>query len=102
MLTALSSMMHGGKSIKRLFSSHALLPTADHRIVNVLHQYLRSSVDVTAGEDGLEDTRPIDQLVAVVKEIFQDRCTMLKFLFSEFRRWGGRQFLNLVFFERTG
>ena len=54
-------------------------------------------MDVTAGEDCLDDTRSLDQLVAVVKEIFQDRSTMLKFLFGELRRWGGRQFLNLVF-----
>ena len=74
---------------------------ADHRIVNVLHQYLRSSADVTAGEDGLDNTRPLDQLVAVVKEIFQDRCTMIKFLFGEFRRWQGRQFLNQVLVGRT-
>ena len=27
---------------------------------------------------------------------------MIKFLFCEFRRWQGQQFLNQVFFERTG
>ena len=27
---------------------------------------------------------------------------MYTFLFGELRRWGGRQFLNQVFFDRTG
>ena len=62
--------------------------------MNVLHQYLRSSADVSAGEDGLDNTRPLDQLIAVVKVIFQDRYAMIKFLFGEFRRWQWRQLLN--------
>ena len=70
--------------------------------MNVLRQYLRSSADVTAGEDGLDNIRPLDQLIAVVKVICQDRCAMIKFFFGELRRWQGRQLLNQVFFERTG
>ena len=106
----LTSFERDAKAIRKVLTKHDTLFTlsaylnfpADYRIVNVLHQYLRSSADVTAGEDGLDNTRSLDQLVAVVKEMFQDRCTMLNFIFGELRRWGGRQFLNLVFFERTG
>ena len=59
---------------------------ADHRIVNVLHQYLRSSADVTAGEDGLDNIRPLDQFITVVNVIFDDRCAIIKLLFCEFQR----------------
>ena len=55
------------------------------------------SADVTAGEDGLDNIRLLDQLIAVVKVIFQDRFAMIKFMFGEFRRWQGRQLLNQVF-----
>ena len=70
--------------------------------MNVLHQYLNASSESSAGEDGIENTRALDQLVAAAKIVFQDRCEMMKFLFGELRRWQGGQLLNQVFFERTG
>ena len=74
----------------------------DHQVVNVLHQYLKASSESSAGEDGIEDIRALDQLVAAIKIVFQDRCEMIKFLFGELRQWQGGQLLNQVFFERTG
>ena len=106
----LASFEGDAKAIQKVLMKHNTLFTllayfdflADHRIVNVLHKYLRSSADTIAGEDGLANIRPLDELIAAVKVIFQDRCAMVKCFFGEMRRWQGRQLLNQVFFERTG
>ena len=74
----IASFERDAKAIRQVLAKHYTLLTlsayfdfpAEHRIVNILHQYLRNSIDVTAGEDCLDDTRSLDQLVAVVKEIF--------------------------------
>ena len=75
---------------------------ADHGVVNILHQYLKVSSESSAGEDGIDNTRALDQLVGAMRVVFKDRCEMMKFLLGEIRRWGGIQLLNHVFYERTG
>ena len=80
---------------------HYDLP-ADHNIVNVLHQHLVSSTNNTSGIYGLDDTRTLDQIFGCIKIIFEDKCAMYTCLVFELRRWGGRQLLNQVFFDRTG
>ena len=56
----------------------------------------------SAGDDGIENIRALDQLLGATRVVFKDKSAMMKFLFGEFRRWGGRQLLNHVYFERTG
>ena len=56
----------------------------------------------SAGEDGIENTRALDQFLGATRVVFTYKSAMMKFLFGEFRRWGGRQLLNQVYFERTG
>ena len=75
---------------------------ADHGVVNILHQYLKVSSESSAGEDGIDSIRALDQLVGAMRMVFRDRCEMMKFLLGEIRRWGGIQVLNHVFYERTG
>ena len=75
---------------------------AGHGVVNILHQYLKVSSESSAGEDGIDSARALDQLVCEMIMVFRDRCEMMKFLLGEIRRWGGMQLLNHVFFERTG
>ena len=72
----IASFERDAKAIRKILTMHDTLFTlsayfefhADHRVVNVLHQYLCSSSEVTAGEDGLDNTRPLDQLVSVIRE----------------------------------
>ena len=56
----------------------------------------------SAGEDCVENIRALDQLLCATRVVFKDKSAMMKFLFGEFRRWGGRQLLNQIYFERTG
>ena len=60
------------------------------------------SSESSAGEDGIDSARALDQLVGAMRMVFKDRCEMVKFLLGEIRRWTGKQLLNHVFFERTG
>ena len=53
---------------------------ADHWIINILHQYLKVESESSAGEDGIDNTRALDQLVGVIRMVFKDKCSMLKFL----------------------
>ena len=75
---------------------------ADHGVVNILHQYLKVSSESSAGEDGIDSARALDQLVGAMRMVSKDRCEMVKFLLGELRRWQRKQLLNHVFFERTG
>ena len=106
----LASYERDVKAMHKLLLRHDTLVTlarhydlpADHNIVNVLHQHFVSSTNNTSGIDGLDDTRPLDQIFGCIKVIFEDTCAIYTFLFGELRRWGGRQFLNQVLFDRTG
>ena len=53
---------------------------ADHGIINILHQYLKVESESSAGEDGIENTRALDQLVGATRVVFKDKCSMMKFL----------------------
>ena len=67
---------------------------ADHQVINILHKYLKVSSESSAGEDGIDSTRALDQLVGAMNMVFRDRCEMMKFLFGELRRWQRKQLLN--------
>ena len=53
---------------------------ADHGIINILHQYLKVESESSAGEDGIENIRALDQLVGATRVVFKDKCSMMKFL----------------------
>ena len=58
-------------------SSYFQIP-ADHGVDNIFHQYLKLSSE--SGEDGIENTRALDQLVGAMQVVFKDRCEMITFL----------------------
>ena len=62
-------------------ASYFLIP-ADHGIFNILHQYLEMENESSAGEDDIENTRALDQLLGVIRVVFNDRSAMMKFLFG--------------------
>ena len=86
----LASYERDVKAIHKLLFKHDTLFTlarhydlpADHNIVNVLHQHLVSSTNNSSGIDGLDDTRPLDQIVCVLKAIFEDSRAIHTFLFG--------------------
>ena len=45
---------------------------ANHGVVNILHQYLKVSSESSAGEDGIDSTRALDQLVGAMRMVFRD------------------------------
>ena len=53
---------------------------ADHGIINILHQYLKVESESSAGEDGIENTRALDQLVGATRVVFKDKCAMMTFI----------------------
>ena len=55
---------------------------ADHGILNFLHQYLQMESESSDGEDGIENTRALDQILGAILVVFKDRSAMLKFLFG--------------------
>ena len=38
-------------------------------------------IESSAGEDGIENTRALDQLLGATRVVFEDKSAMMKFLF---------------------
>ena len=45
---------------------------ADHGIINILHQHIKLESESSAGEDGIANTRALDQLIGAVRIVFKD------------------------------
>ena len=64
-----------------LFTLASYFPIpADHGIFNFLHQYLQMESESSAGEDGIENIRALDQLLGAILVVFKDKSAMMKFL----------------------